>query len=168
MNPRLLSRELRKGRGGYLGYRRRIALSSVFSLGCMALISLYQIGVIRHIPEPPVPGLDADKVDASGEAYRQLQVGDAFIGMASYAVTAGLAGMGGARRAERNPLLPLALAGKAGFDLLQAGRLTYSQFARQGAVCFWCLAAAAATLATALSAVPEAKAAFGAVRRRRP
>ena len=86
--PRQLSLELRYGRNEQLKKRRFVVALSLFSIGCMGLISLYQSGVIRHLPEPPLPGLDADRVDASDEAYGRLQVGDAFIGMGSYAITA--------------------------------------------------------------------------------
>jgi hypothetical protein len=51
------------------------------------LIALYQSGVIRHIPEPPLPALDADRVDASAEAFERFEVGDAFLGFVSYGVT---------------------------------------------------------------------------------
>jgi hypothetical protein len=164
--PRQLSLELRYGRSEQLKRRRSVVALSLLSIGCMALISLYQSGVIRHIPEPPLPGLDADRVDASDEAYSRMQVGDAFIGMGSYAVTAGLAAMGGARREIEAPWMPLALAGKTLFDSVQAGVLTYHQFARHHAACFWCLLASGATWATAILALPEARAAFTVVRRR--
>lgn len=165
VTPRQLSLELRYGRSEQLKRRRSVVALSLFSIGCMALISLYQSGVIRHIPEPPLPGLDADRVDASDEAYSHLQVGDAFIGMGSYAVTAGLAAMGGAKREFQAPWIPLALAGKTLFDSVQAGILTYHQFARHRAACFWCLAASVATWATAVLALPEARGAFSAVLR---
>jgi hypothetical protein len=41
-------------------------------------ISLYQLGIIKHIPEPPGAAFDADKVDASAAAYGRLSVGDAY------------------------------------------------------------------------------------------
>ncbi len=53
---------------------------------------------------------DADKVDASEEAYSHLQMGDAFIGLGSYAATMGLAAMGAKDRAKAQPWIPLALA----------------------------------------------------------
>lgn len=160
VTPRQLSLELRFGRSEQLKRRRTVVTLSLVSIGCMGLISLYQSGVIRHIPEPPLPGLDADRVDASDEAYGHLQVGDAFIGMGSYAVTAGLAAMGGAKRESEAPWIPLALVGKTLFDSVQAGILTYHQFARHRAACFWCLVASAATWATAVLVLPEAQAAF--------
>ena len=166
LNPKALSRELRCKKDDFLENRRGIVVSTLTAMCCMGLISLYQIGIIRHLPELPMKGLDADKVDASEEAYRHLDMGDAFIGMASYAVTAGLAAMGGKERARTDPWIPLALAAKAGADAAQAARLTYDQFARHRAGCMWCLIAAAATMTTALLAVPEAKSAYRAARSR--
>lgn len=166
MNPKALSKELRGKKGGFLDNRRSIVISTLTAMCCMGLISLYQMGIIKHLPELPIKGLDADKVDASEEAYRHLDMGDAFIGEGSYAVTAGLAAMGGKERAKTDPWIPLALAAKAGADAAQAARLTYDQFARHRAGCMWCLIAAAATVTTAVLAMPEAKSAYRAVRRR--
>lgn len=100
MRPERLSRELRAGSGGHLDNRRAVAALSLFSIGCMGLISLYQIGAIKHLPDLPLPGFDADKVDGSADAYGRLQIGDAFLGIGSYAMTAALAAAGGKNRIE--------------------------------------------------------------------
>jgi hypothetical protein len=94
MNPKQLSQELRQNRGDFLEERRGIIALSLAAIGCMGLIVLYQTGVIKHLPEPELPGLDADKVDASEEAYSYFETPDAAIGLGSYAVTLGLAAMG--------------------------------------------------------------------------
>ncbi len=166
MKPAELSHELRRGSGNYLDERRGIVIASLTAVGCMGLIALYQIGVIKHLPEPALPGLDADKVDASDEAYSHLQMGDAFIGLGSYAATMGLAAMGPKDRAKTQPWIPLALAAKAGADAAQAAKLTYDQFAKHKAACLWCLVAAAATFATAALAIPEARAAARELQKR--
>ena len=44
-------------------------------------------------------------------------------------------------------------------DALQAAKLTYDQYAKHRAACFWCLVAAAATFVTAALVVPEARSA---------
>lgn len=159
LRPRELSRELRHGKGGYLPHRRGIVGLSLLSMGCMGLISLYQMGIVRHLPDPPLPRMDADRVDASDEAYGHLQMGDAFLGMISYSVTAALAAAGGKDRARYQRLLPVVLVAKTVADTVQAGRLTYDQFTKHRAACFWCLVAAASTVASLFLAVPEAKAA---------
>ncbi len=166
MTPTQLSEQLRTASGDYLYERRGIVVASLTAIGCMGLIALYQMGVIKHLPEPKLPGLDADKVDASEEAYSHFEMGDAFIGLGSYAATMGLAAMGPKDRAKTQPWIPLALAAKAGADAVQAARLTYDQFAKHKAACLWCLVAAAATFVTAALAVPEARAAAEQLRKR--
>lgn len=159
MKPAQLSKQLRNDSGDFLEQRRAIVVASLTAVGCMGLIALYQMGIIKHLPEPKMAGIDSDKVDASEEAYSHLQMGDAFIGLGSYAATMGLAAMGPKDRASSQPWIPLALAAKAGVDALQAAKLTYDQYARHRAACIWCLVAAAATFVTAALVVPEARAA---------
>lgn len=157
---RALSRALREGRVPSLTRRRKVVVLSLFAAGAMGLITLYQVGVIRHLPEPPLPMMDADTVDASTEAYAMLDTPDAALGLASYAVTLVLAAMGGPHRATERPWIPLALAAKVGADALQAGRLTVDQWTKHKAFCFWCLLAAGATFATVPLIIPEARAAL--------
>lgn len=159
MNAKQLSHELREGRGEYLHNRRGIVCLSLSAIGCMGLIALYQTGVIKHLPEPRFPGFDADKVDSSDEAYGHFDVPDATIGLGSYAITLGLAAMGGKSRAAKQPWIPLALAAKTLADAGQAAKLTYDQFAKHRAACLWCLVATVATFASAALALPEAAAA---------
>lgn len=163
MEPATLSRDLREtDEDPHLDNRRRVAALSLTAAACMGLIALYQLGILKHIPEPPLPKLDADKVDASAEAYEKLQVGDAFLGFVSYGVTMLLAAAGGTRRWQEQPWLPLTLAGKAAIDAAQAAKLTVDQWTKHRAFCFWCLTAAAATFVTLPLTWPEAKAALTA------
>jgi uncharacterized membrane protein len=161
MRPEDLSRELRTGSSPFLSRRRGVVGLSLAAVGSMGLIALYQMGLIRHLPEPPLPGFNADKVDASAEAYARFSMPDAVLGLGSYAATMGLAAMGGADRAATHPWLPLALAAKVGFDVLQAGKLTWDQWAKHRAFCVWCLVAAGATFAAAPLVVSEARTALG-------
>ncbi len=138
----------------------------LLAAGCMGLIALYQIGAIRHVPEPELPGLDADKVDGSAEAYGLLSAGDAFLGFVSYGVTMLLAAMGGAKRHESHPYVPLAMAGKALLDAGQAAKLSVDQWRLHKAFCSWCLTAAAATFMVVPLVLPEARAALRQLRAR--
>lgn len=151
-----LSRELRTAQGDFLEERRGVVALSLVAVGCMGLIAAYQMGLIRSLPDLPLPLMDADKVDASDEAYAKLSMPDAFIGLGSYAATMGLAAMGGKNRATEMPLVPLALAAKATFDAAQAAKLSYDQWAKHKAFCIWCLVAAAATFATVPLVIGEA------------
>ena len=157
--PADLSRQLRTGTGGFLEHRRGILGLTLAATGSMGVISLYQMGVIQHLPEPPLPGLKADEIDASEEAYQWLSTPDGPVGLLSYAATAVLASIGGAGRARRNPWLPLALLAKLGADAAQAAFLTREQWTKHRAFCSWCLLAAGATFGALALAMPEAKAA---------
>lgn len=132
----------------------------------MALITLYQVGLIKHLPEPPLPFMNADKVDASAEAYEKLSTPDAVLGLGSYAATMALAAMGGADRVRTMPWVPIALASKVAVDVATAAKLSIDQWTKHRAFCFWCLLAAAATFATAPLVVPEAIAATRSFRKR--
>lgn len=160
MTPQQLSEELRHGEGEHLTNRRGVVCLSLAAAATMGLIAAYQMGIIRHLPEPPLPKMDADKVDASDEAYEKLDTPDALLGLTSYAATATLAAMGGKDRAKSRPWIPLALAGKVALDVSQAAKLTWDQWARHKAFCFWCLLAAGATFATVPLVLSEARAAI--------
>ncbi len=142
-----LSRELRTAKTPSLRRRRGVVALSLLASGSMAVIAAYQTGLIRHLPEPPLPMFNADKIDASAEAYERFSVPDAILGLGSYAATMGLAAMGGRDRAREMPLIPLALAAKVGFDVANAAKLSVDQWKRHHAFCFWCLLAAGATFA---------------------
>jgi hypothetical protein len=163
-NPGELSQDLRTTNNQWMHRRRQIVLLSMLSATCMGVVAAYQIGLLRRVPEPRLPMLDADKVDASPEAYEKLSTGDAFLGFVSYGTTMLLAAMGDSRRHETHPYVPVALAAKAALDAAQAGKLTLDQWFKHRAFCSWCLTAAAATFAVVPAVVPELRAAIATIR----
>lgn len=130
---------------------------NLVAIGAMSAIALYQLGLTDRLPEPPIPGLDAEKVDAAPEAYQKLRTPDAAIGLNSYATTLVLAAMGGGDRARETPWIPLAMAAKLAVDAVQAGRLSWAQWVEHRAFCSYCLLAAGATFAALPYAIPEAR-----------
>ena len=160
MKPEILSQQLRIGTGSFLALRRGIVGLAMVASGSMGLITLYQMGIIKHLPEPPLPGLDADRVDASAEAYSRFSTPDGVLGLGNYAMTMGLAAMGGKDRAQKQPWIPLLLAAKVGFDLSQGIRLFFDQKSKYHAFCSWCLLAAGSTVATVPLVIPETYAAI--------
>ena len=160
-----VSDDLRRGTGELLDRRRRSAALSLASIGALGAVAAYQSGVIRHLPEPPLPGVDADTVDASGEAYQLFKTPDAALGVLSSAATLVLAGMGDGRRATERPWLPLALAAKVGLDAVGGLFLTAEQATKHRRFCSWCLTAAAASVAMVPQVVPEARVAWRSLRR---
>lgn len=141
--------------------------ASIAGMGSLGVIAFYQIGLIAHLPDPPLPGFDADKVHGSAKAYALLAVPDGAIGLVSYAVTAMLAAMGGPDRATTQPWIPLLSAGKIAFDALQVARLSWNELTEQHALSIWSLVTAAATGTAAVLVAPEAYAAYRHVLSRR-
>lgn len=154
---RALSRELRESNAPFVRDRRWTVGLSLAAMGSLAVVSLYQMGIIRRVPEPPLPYLDADAVDAAPEAYATLAMPDGILGLLSYAATAALAAAGSSDRAKHHPILPLGLASKVAFDTAISGKLTMDQWTQHRAWCLWCLAASAATLATVPRVIPETR-----------
>ena len=64
--------------------------------------------------------------------------------------------MGGARRAEEAPHLPLLSAAKAAYDVVTTARLAREEWDENRALCAYCQAATALTLVSAALTLPEA------------
>jgi uncharacterized membrane protein len=164
-DPKALSWALREGQTPDLNRRRQVVGLSLVAAAAMGVVSLYQMGLVRKPPEPPLPYLDAAKVSGSAQGYAVLEMPDAPLALLSYATTLALAAMGGADRSRRLPLVPLALAGKVAVDALVSAKLSADQATRYKAACLWCLSASAATWAMVPLVVPEAKEAWRTLRR---
>ncbi len=162
-----VSDALRRQDAPHLSRRRRIAVLQTIATWALSLVGLYQFGVLRRVPEPSLPGLDADAVDASGEAYALLATPDSALGIASAGVTLALAGMGGADRAREQPLIPLALLAKTVTDAAGGLYLTAEQVTRHRKICSWCTVSAVALVACVPAAWPEAREALQVLRDRR-
>lgn len=156
----VLSSKLRNTHSAAMRRRRAAVGLSMLGTAALGVVALYQIGVLKHLPEPNVPGLDADKVDASPDAYEWMSTPDAALGMASNTATAALASMGGPDRAKTQRHISLLFGAKVMLDAINAGRLTVKQWTKHRAFCTWCLIAAGATFATVPLAVAEVVEAF--------
>jgi hypothetical protein len=161
-----VSDALRRGDSAYLDGRRRTAVLQTVAAGTLAVVGLYQFGVLRSVPELPLPGLDADRVDASGEAYSVLRTPDASLGIASAGVSLVLAGMGSGRRHEEQPWIPLLLLAKSLVDAAGGLYLFAEQVTKHRRVCSWCTVSAGLLLATVPAVLPEARGAWRAWRGR--
>lgn len=156
MTPRRLGLELRHGRDPDL--RRRRAVVTLSALGGLmgSVVTLYQTGVIRRLPDLPFGPFDAGRVDASDYAYSRMRTPDGALMTITYGVTAALAAADGQRRAERAPWLPLALAAKTLYDAYVCAKLAREEWRDNGALCGYCQTATAASVASAALAMPEA------------
>jgi uncharacterized membrane protein len=140
--------------------RRAVVGLSLASAAAMGVIAAYQVGLVRRLPGPPLPWLNAEKVVGSKRAYSRLGTPDGVLGLCSYAATAALAAAGGRERARAHPILPVALAGKAVFDVFNALRLAWAEWAEDRAFCLYCLFATVCTLGVLPLVIPEARAAI--------
>ena len=160
LTPEQLSADLRQGSGTFLKHRRGIVGLSLFSAGVMGGIALYQMGILKKIPEPPLSRFDAERVNGSAEAYSHLATPDALLGMTSYAITACLAGAGAQHRWKTHSWIPLGTAAKMILDAAMAGKLTVDQWTKYRSFCFWCLLSTGATLMALPLAFSEARSAL--------
>jgi hypothetical protein len=159
---RQVSHELREGSGDPdLARRRWIVGLSLLGAAAGQAVTAYQMGLIKTLPDPPIPVFDSPKVDAAENGYWRFESPDAPAMIASYGVTAALASAGGTDRAETHPWLPIATAAKALGDVVTTVKLGAEEWQVNKKLCFYCQVATVASLATAVLAVPEALRALG-------
>lgn len=156
MTPSQLSHELREGDSPDLNRRRWIVGLSLLGAAMGQVVGLYQTGIIKTLPDPPVGPFDSPRVDASDYAYKRLKTPDALMMVVNYGITAWLAGAGGIGRAKDDPWLPIATAAKTLTDAVGALELGREEWAENKALCAYCQVATVASLASAALAVPEA------------
>jgi hypothetical protein len=92
-----LRRELQGSNESDLNVRRAIIGLSLVGMGAMTAVSLFQTGIIKHLPDPPIKDFDSDKVNSSDTAYA-LGVPDGTLSLASLAANIPIAAFGGANR----------------------------------------------------------------------
>jgi hypothetical protein len=154
-----LSHDLRCGDSRFLNRRRNIIGLSLFSCAILGTVALYQVGILKRLPEPRSKFFDTARVNGSSQAYSIFSTPDAFLGLASYAVTAGLAGMGAENRSRTHPWMAVAMGGKLIADATMAGKLTMDELRKLKAFSLWSVLTALATWSALPLAFPETKAA---------
>lgn len=162
-----LSEQIRGADHPYLTARRRIAALAITGGAAMGAVTLYQLGIVKHLPDPPVRGFDSDRLDAAGEAFAYFEAPDGALALANYGGTLVLAATGSPRRHEQRPWLPLAMAAKLTADAAGGVYLTLEQVTKHRALCAYCAVAAVASVAMLPMALPEARAAWRSLRFRR-
>ena len=165
--PSQLSRYLRTGSDGDLRRRRAVIGLSLLGLAMGQVVSAYQTGLIKHLPDPPVGPFDSDRVDASDYGFSRASTPDGLIMIDTYAATAWLAGAGGQDRHRHRPLLPLLLAAKVAADFATNYRLAGEEWRENRARCTYCQTASLASTLSLPLVVPEARRALTTLLRRR-
>ncbi|MDQ3711185.1 MAG: vitamin K epoxide reductase family protein [Acidobacteriota bacterium] len=158
-NPQQLRRELQESSDSNLNVRRAIIGLSLLGIGAMTAVTLFQTGVVKHLPDPPINGFDSDKVNSSDMAYA-LGVPDGALSLASLAANIPLAAFGGENRVEEMPLVPLAAAAKATIEAAVAGWYFYQMPTKEKAWCGYCIVGALTNFGIAALTLTEAKKAW--------
>ncbi len=154
------------GRADYRwGVRNRQLAAGAAGVGIasMAATSLLQLGVVKHLPDPPLPGFDSDKVNLSPHAF-PFGMPDGPLALGAYITALALAAWGPADRAKTQPWVPLAAGGQAALLAAVSGYYFYSMPAKEHAWCGYCIVAALASLAIFGLVLPEARLAAREVR----
>jgi uncharacterized membrane protein len=145
--PGRLRQDLREGREPSVVLRRAIIALSLAGTACMAVTTLFQVGLIRHLKDPPIEGFHSDKVNGSDLAY-SWGMPDSPLSIVSHAVSIALAAFGGAHRARRQPLVPIAATLVAAPAAATAARYLFHDMpVREKAWCPYCIADALAHMA---------------------
>ncbi|HVK96434.1 MAG TPA: vitamin K epoxide reductase family protein [Flavisolibacter sp.] len=153
MNATAIRDAMRNESSEALDKRRKIIALSALGLVDFSIISLYQTGIIRHMPDIPHPLFDSDKVNASEDAYR-FGAPDGPISTVAYAVAMVLASAGGSEKAERTPVFDVALGATVGGNALGAIFYLHKMIFVQKKVCLYCVTGAAINIASAVIAAP--------------
>ena len=154
-----LRRELQESNESDLRVRRLIIGLSLVGMGAMTAVALFQTGIIKHLPDPPLKDFDSDKVNSSDTAYA-LGVPDGTLSLASLAANIPIAAFGGENRAETQPLVPLAAAAKASVEAVVAGWYFYQMPTKEKKWCGYCIVGALANFGIAALSLVEAKKAW--------
>jgi hypothetical protein len=149
--------DLRYGTGVSMECRRGIVGLSLFSSAILGGIALYQVGLLKRLPDPPLPAFDAERINGSEEAYSHFETPDALLGIASYTVTACLAATGKEDRWRTARTLPLVMGAKMSLDAALAGAMSVRQWTKYRKFSVWSLLVSAATLVSFGLACPEIK-----------
>lgn len=157
MKPSELSKELREGQSPELRARRALVALSFVGVTIGQIVSLYQVGIIKHLPDPPIPLFDSDKVDASDYAYKRFATPDAFLMVILYGLTALLAGAGREDRAHKTPLWAQAMFAKILLDCGTNVMLGIEEYQTNKKLCFYCQSATVISFISLLIAWPEFK-----------
>lgn len=161
-HPQQLRGELQESESENLSRRRKIIGLSLLGMAAMGAVSLFQTGIVKHLPDPPIDGFDSDKVNSSDTAYA-LGVPDGTLSLASLAANIPVAAFGGENRAEEMPLVPIAAAAKSTIEAAVALWYFYQMPTKEKAWCGYCIAGALCNVGIAALTLPEAKQALKAL-----
>lgn len=126
-------------------YRRQIAALSALGLIDFSLISLFQLGFIKEMPDLPGEVFDTEKVNSSEEAVL-LGMPDGVVSLGAYTATILLA-TAATRFKKQSRILDVAMGGIILGQAAGAAQYLYKMAFVQKKVCIYCVAGAAINFA---------------------
>ena len=126
--------------------RRDIALLSAIGLLDFVPISLYQLGIIRHMPDVPGKLFDSDYVNASKEA-QVMGMPDGPVSLLMYAANLVLVA-GALKQKKKRNLFDYLVAGNALGQAAGGAYYLYNMATVQKKVCLYCVTGALINFAT--------------------
>ena len=166
MDAVAISDALRKERDPDMDRRRKVIALSAVGLVDFSVISLYQTGVIRKLPDIPLGVFDSNKVNASKEAY-QFGVPDGPVSAVVYSLIMVLAAAGGSEKAARKPVFDVLMGGAVAANLSGALYYLWDMAFRQKKICLYCVTGAAINIASAVIIAPTVLKSIGRAMRAR-
>jgi uncharacterized membrane protein len=148
--------EMREGKSESLSRKRKISLLSALGLVDFSLISLYQLGLIKKLPDLPGKIFDTNMVNASKKAY-MMGVPDGPVTLVSYTLNILMAGAGGTEKTGRSKIFDVILAGSVMGGAVGGVYYLNDMIRNQKKACIYCLIGAALNFAMLPLAIKEIK-----------
>lgn len=159
-SPDRLRADIQQSHNRDMKLRRVIAGASMVGMASMAPVIMFQTGIIRHLPDPPVGNFHSDKINSSPTAFGYGGP-DAPLSVLAHAVTLVLAAFGASHRRRSRPWLSLLACVAASGSAAVAARYLFWQMPKVDKTwCPYCITDAVMHMAAFALAVPEAIAAL--------
>jgi len=129
-----------------------VMVVSALAMAGLGVVTLRQLGLIKHLPDPPGSLFDSDRIVMSRQARKLAGIPDGILGLGSYGATLGLA-LWDSRRPSRGR--HLTLAAKVVFDVSQALGRSLRQWPEFGCLCSWCLLPVSCSILALVIILPE-------------
>ena len=157
LSPSDLRRALQEDASEDMALRRAITVVSLVGITSMAIVSLFQMGAIKHLPDPPTrrPNWRSDQVNSSDEAYG-WGMPDAPLTVFAHGANMSFAAAGPPNRWRDRPWLPILATLSAAVQAAVAAKYLFYQMPRvEKAWCPYCIVDALTHFATLALTLPE-------------
>ncbi len=138
--------KIRKDKGKKTKNRRKIAALAALGLLDFSLISLFQMGYIKKLPDLPGQLFDTEKVNTSKDAVL-MGLPDGVISLGAYTLTMALAVAGMRLKKKKSRYADIALGAVVAGQAAGAANYMWNMSFVQKKVCLYCVAGAAINFA---------------------